>query len=253
VLHSDGSGLRRLPNTRGGSEPAWSPDGRLLAFTRTRAVPSGGVSDLYVVRPDGSGLRLVVRDAGAPAWSPDARSFVFMRSVCGGGRCGAAGVDNPYELFTVRTDGTGLRRLTDDGAYQGNPDWAPDGKRIVYELDDGLATTHLDGSHVRRLTHRYHTNPAWSVDGKTIAFDTFAAIYVLRVADGKVTRLTHAHAPHFAPAWSPDGRRIAYLGKPAGAYSAEDPLQVRVMPAAGGAPVALTPYGFGPPAWGGAE
>jgi TolB protein len=211
------------------------------------------VSDLYVVRRDGVGERLVTRDVIAPDWAPDGRKFAFMRLACDGDRCGNPGVENAIELFIIHADGSGQRRLTRDGAYQGNPDWSPDGKRLVYETESGIATSEPDGTHVHRLTHRYDTNPAWSPDGKQIVFDTFGALHVLRVEDGRVTRITRDRSPHFAPAWAPDGKRIAYLGRPTGAYSAESPVQLRVINAAGGRATVLTGFGFGPPAWGGAD
>ena len=55
--------------TRGDIEPAWSPDGRLIAFSSTRA----GSEDIWVMRADGTGLRRLTRDSyddGAPDWQP---------------------------------------------------------------------------------------------------------------------------------------------------------------------------------------
>jgi len=95
TMRADGTGLRtlsRLPAglERGGDvKPAWSPDGRWIAFARD--VPAGG-SDrlwLYRMRPDGSSLRRLTGGPALsaastfdsmPAWSPDGRTIAFVRA-----------------------------------------------------------------------------------------------------------------------------------------------------------------------------
>jgi Tol biopolymer transport system component len=106
--------------TRNGSDPAWSPDGALIAFTRSRLRAGGGVTgELWVMRPDGSGERRLFQRRGVsledPQWSPDGRKIVFSRDIRG--------------VEVVRRNGRGWRRLYADGV---EPSYSPDGQRIVY-------------------------------------------------------------------------------------------------------------------------
>jgi hypothetical protein len=99
-----------------GYDPAWSPDGRWIAFTRWEGGGKGFVSTLRVARIDGSGERALFTDQEgwfanmetrtngsprAPLWSPDGQRIVFVRAHHRGGT-----------LWSVRRDGTDLRRLT---------------------------------------------------------------------------------------------------------------------------------------------
>ena len=75
--------LTQVPYSHtGDGEPRWSPDGRLIAFTRAEPRRSA----VYAVRPDGSGERLVAEDARGPAWSPDGRRLAYVEGVSGDGR-----------------------------------------------------------------------------------------------------------------------------------------------------------------------
>lgn len=113
----DGSGLRRLTARRGDGAPSFSPSGRLIVFNRS----SGGGVRIFSMRPDGSRVTRLTHgdfvDRG-PVFSPNGRRILFARS--GGGR-------NP-DLYTMRTDGSGLRLLyASPGAVFSDfgPDWGP--------------------------------------------------------------------------------------------------------------------------------
>lgn len=99
-----------------GSDPAWSPDGRWIAFVRWEKDERRSVKTLRIVRADGTGERVlftnregwfattVTRVDGSPrtpVWSPDGRQVVFVRAHHRGGT-----------LWSVRSDGGGLRQLT---------------------------------------------------------------------------------------------------------------------------------------------
>jgi Tol biopolymer transport system component len=69
IVRADGSATARITRPlTWDADPAWSPDGREIAFVRGESRDRTGLSDLWVMRPDGSHLRLVVKNATAPAW-----------------------------------------------------------------------------------------------------------------------------------------------------------------------------------------
>ena len=118
------------------SGPMWSPDGSRLAFVRDnigRKNKDGDCSDaLYVVNVDGSGLRRIVPTepgAGSPRWSPDGALIAF---TAGGDIVNDRHqvVATRVDIYTVQPDGSGLHRLTTDGASMVES-WTEDG-RIVF-------------------------------------------------------------------------------------------------------------------------
>ena len=173
----------RLPDlTETDREPAWSPDGRRLVFVGR----VGGVTDLYTVRPDGTDLRQVTSSRaveGRPTWSSRGQ-IAFER-----GRA----------IWSVRAQGGGLRRLTFRGR---NPDWSPDGRRLIFDRARRMYTVSRAGRGLRRLagTGIY---PAWSPSGRRIAFRRKFDIYTAR-ADG--TRRRRVYDWLRTPTSRPRGR-----------------------------------------------
>jgi TolB protein len=102
VMNADGTGSRRLTNNRAyDGEPAWSPDGRMIAFRSTRGVR--GNTEIYVMNADGSGKRNLTRNPardGSPSWSPDGRRIAFVSNR-----------DGRLEAHVMNADGSGQRSL----------------------------------------------------------------------------------------------------------------------------------------------
>jgi Tol biopolymer transport system component len=142
---------------------AWSPDGTTIAFVR------GG--DLYLMKPDGTGARRLVRLGDrmvqAPVWAPDGSALVFSTVQFGGTYplyCGQHGGG----LHIVRVDGSRLRKLTDD-ACDGQVAWSPGGDRLLFSAGGSVDLMRIDGSGRTTVAPRAES-PAWSPDGRRIAF-----------------------------------------------------------------------------------
>lgn len=125
--------------------------------------------------------------------------------------------DGNREIYVMRSDGGGVKRLTHSALDDLAPAWSPDGKRIVWchgaPGKRSMYVMDADGKNVRHLTSG--EDPSWSPDGKKIAF-TFARpgkqpdVFVMSARGGDRTRLTTAKGFDAEPAWSPDGTKIAY-------------------------------------------
>ncbi|KAJ0972086.1 hypothetical protein J5N97_020045 [Dioscorea zingiberensis] len=111
----------------------WSPDGEWIAFASDRQNPGSGSFAIYMIHPNGTGLRKVVEsgDGGRtnhPWFSPDSKRLVFTSDYAG---VSAEPVGNPHhyqpygDIFTVGIDGSDIRRLTHNSYEDGTPTWAP--------------------------------------------------------------------------------------------------------------------------------
>lgn len=135
-----------------------------------------------------------------------------------------------YDLYVVRLDGSGLRRVTEGPEADTAPSWSPDGRRLVFWSHlagtSRLTVVDVDGRNRRELPvatqpdgpHRVFP-PAWSPDGRWVLFESnrdappAAAqtdLYVVRPDGGDLRRLTSDAVLTAAPSWSRDGRSILY-------------------------------------------
>lgn len=162
----DGRQRRRLTRHEYNRDPAWGPDGRVIAFTR-RLSRDGG-EQVYLARSVGGRLRpLAFRHSCCPSWSPDGSRLVFI------GRPRAD--SDRTALFVIRRDGSGERRITPsyppERAFR-SPEWSPRGTQILFvrstapgQHSVGLARP--DGR--MRYLGRGH-EAEWSPNGRAIAF-----------------------------------------------------------------------------------
>jgi len=224
-MNPDGSGVSRLTNSPGQDfSPAWSPDGKRIAFVSLR---SDAFGEIYVMNADGTGVQRVTNSAGidgAPTWSKDGKQIAFMSTR----------QDPQGDIYVMNDDGSGVTRLTDFAGTDDEPAWSPDGKQIAFvSTRDGVAdqTTELylltlDGRQVTRLTFEDHGvhHPSWAPGGKQIAFHTSfdpgdndvltTDVFVLTLDGRLVTLLTDGPTTavnDLAASWSPDGKQIAYV------------------------------------------
>ncbi len=133
--------IQREGNTVPGLSPAWLPDGRILYSGCWR-----DTCGILLMRADGTFLRQVVagNTETNPEASPDGRQVAFMSQR-----------DGNWELYLVSLDGSGLLRLTHNGANDGLPAWSPDGRYLAFVSDRegrwAVWAMRPDGSQPRRL------------------------------------------------------------------------------------------------------
>jgi Tol biopolymer transport system component len=198
-----GRGKQRLThNERCDTAPAWSPNGRRIAFT--------GCGVIRIMRADGTHRRRVPHTGPAvwPEWSPSGRWMVYSCLV-----------GNDWEVCTIRRDGTHRRQLTHDGVNNYAPDWSSAG-RISYDSRNGsdweIYTVRPNGSDRRQVTHNsaFDCCASFSPSGARIAYNSGPSggdIYIKPIAGGPRHRLTHSPARGEGwTSWSPNGRRICY-------------------------------------------
>ncbi len=169
VMNSDGTASKRLTDMKNGDAcgPAWSRDGKKIAFYAFAQTQPSRNPEIWVIDSDGTNPKRLADHGIDPSWSPDGHQLVF-----------ASHRDGIFQIYAVNSDGSSLRRLTKHNAEDSNPAWAPDGGSIVYISatgDDrrGLFLMGPDGSDQHGLAHSKHQDfcfPSWSPDGKTIVF-----------------------------------------------------------------------------------
>ncbi|KAF8708734.1 hypothetical protein HU200_030119 [Digitaria exilis] len=133
AVDGEAGGIRRLTDGPWSDTMCnWSPDGEWIAFASDRHNPGGHSFEIYMVHPNGTGLRRVVRsgDGGVtthPWFSPDSKTIVFTSEYAGVSAEPVSNPDHfyPGQIFTVNVDGSGLRRLTHDSFEDGTPSWTP--------------------------------------------------------------------------------------------------------------------------------
>ncbi len=192
---------RGLPVTTGeGSNPSWAPTGIWVAFATTR----GGNTEVYRVRPDGTGPENLTRNPAnddEPAYSPDGRRIAFTSDRDGHGP----------RLYVMNADGSESRAVGGQlpDAPQHGPSWSPDGRVLACTVVQGPDTTvWVDTLGGGAGEMGRGEEPAWSSDGRSLFFARHDSVFARPVAGGEAVFVV---ADGRAPSPSPGGRWLAFV------------------------------------------
>ena len=194
--------------------PAWSPDGRELAYVSFETRKA-----VVWVQDVASGNRRQVANYrgtnSAPAWSPDGRSLAVTLSRDGGS-----------QIFLIGRDGGNPRRITQSSAIDTEAVFTPDGKTLFFVSDRGgspqIYRQSLDGGGATRVTFSgsYNISPAISPDGRTLAFVQRQGggafrVMAMDLGSGTVQAVSDTSDDE-SPSFAPNGRFLIYATRAQG-------------------------------------
>lgn len=208
VCNMDGSDLHRLVSgMRSESDPAWSPDGSLIAF---EALGPNGNTDIWTVHADGTGLAQLTQGLNnkQPAWSPDGHTLAFISNRGG-----------TNDIWLMDADGQNVRRLTSLPGEEDHPSFSPTGDRLVFsETESNGFTAGLyvvstaPGAQPQAITGAgYHDwNPSWGAQGILFSTDRTPGgnHYIWKVQPDGSGLASVDSVMSLDPVWTHDGKII---------------------------------------------
>jgi TolB protein len=237
-IHPDGTGLDRLTEDPAyDDQGAFSPDGKRLVFVTTRAAGRANLWVLNIVTRKAAPLTSGRGGDFRPSWSPDGKWIAFSsdRDSTLPPVKGRWERLHLVDIYLIRPDGTGLKRISGHGNFCGGPKWTPDSKSVIVycmsaEETDKYRSGDEDGETklIRISIASGATNRVLAGPGVKIFPSVLASGEVAYVRNDKSTRgvfyASGKPGPKgpdlYSPSWSPDGAKIVY-SRYDDSYSAE--------------------------------
>jgi TolB protein len=242
--------IRQLTFDGDNAEAYFSLDGQKIIFQSTREPRK--CDQIFTMNTDGSNVKLVSTGRGRTTcgyFTPDGKRIIYASTHLGGPDCpppadrseGYVWAIYPtYDIFSAKTDGTDMKRLTTTDGYDAEGTISPDGKKIVFtSARDGdleIYDMNLDGTQQRRLTNELgYDGGAWhsqdsqwivwragrpktpeeiaqykALFAKHLVMPTKLEIMLMRADGSDKRQLTHNGQANFAPYFHPNGKQIIF-------------------------------------------